>query len=67
MAKLFENCGDPDQMVHSAASDMGLHCMQITLYGGLQTKVVNGCAFSYCGLIAQRGHSLLGEHRKFVS
>ena len=22
------NCGDPDQMPHSAASDLGLHCLQ---------------------------------------
>ena len=33
MAKLFANSGDPDQMVHSAASDLGLHCSPITLLG----------------------------------
>ena len=31
MAKLFANSGDPDQMLHSVASDLGLHCLQITL------------------------------------
>ena len=31
MAKLFANHGDPDQMPHSAASDLGLHCLPITL------------------------------------
>ena len=31
MAKLFANSGDPDQMPHSAASDLGLHCLSITL------------------------------------
>ena len=31
MAKLFANSGDPDQMPHSVASDLGLHCLQITL------------------------------------
>ena len=31
IAKLFANSGDPDQMPHSAASDLGLHCLQITL------------------------------------
>ena len=31
MAKLFANSGDPDQMPHSAASDLGLHCLPITL------------------------------------
>ena len=29
MAKLFANTGDPDQMPHSAASDLGLHCLPI--------------------------------------
>ena len=33
MAKLFANSGDPDQMPHSAASDLGLHCLPITLLG----------------------------------
>ena len=31
MAKLFANSGDPDQMLHSAASDLGLHYLSITL------------------------------------
>ena len=29
-AKLSANSGDPDQMLHSAASDLGLHCLPIT-------------------------------------
>ena len=33
MVELFANSGDPDQ--HSAASDLGLHCLPITL----QTEV----------------------------
>ena len=31
MAKLFVNSGDPDQTPRSAASDLGLHCLPITL------------------------------------
>ena len=31
MANLFANSGDPDQMPHSAASDLGLHCLPMTL------------------------------------
>ena len=31
MAKLFANIGDPDQTQHSAASDLGLHCLPVTL------------------------------------
>ena len=30
MAKLFKNSTDPDQMLHSAASDLGLHYLPIT-------------------------------------
>ena len=30
MAKLFTNSEDPDQMLRSAASDLGLHCLLIT-------------------------------------
>ena len=31
MAKLFANSGYPDQTLHSAASDLGLHCLPITV------------------------------------
>ena len=31
MAKIFANSGDPDQMPHFAASDLGLHCLPFTL------------------------------------
>ena len=33
MAKLFANCGDPDQTLCSAVSGLGLHCLPITLLG----------------------------------
>ena len=31
MVELFANSGDPDQMPHCAASDLGLHCLPVTL------------------------------------
>ena len=31
--ELFANSGDPDQMLLSATSDLGLHCLPITLLG----------------------------------
>ena len=34
MPKLFENSGYPDQTPHSVASDLGLHCLSITLLRG---------------------------------
>ena len=33
MVKLFANSEDPDQTPRSAASDLGLHCLPITLFG----------------------------------
>ena len=33
MAELFANSGDPDQTLHSVASDLGLHCLSVTLLG----------------------------------
>ena len=33
MVELFANSGDPDQMLHSAMSDLGLHCLPMTLLG----------------------------------
>ena len=32
-AEVFANCEDPDQMPHSVASDLGLHCLPNTLLG----------------------------------
>ena len=34
MATMFINSGDPDHMLHSAASVLGLHCLPITLWLG---------------------------------
>ena len=33
MAEVFANSEDPDQTPHSAASDLGLHCLPNTLLG----------------------------------
>ena len=33
MAELFANSGDPDQMLHSVVSDLGLHCLPNNLLG----------------------------------
>ena len=43
MAKLFANSEGPDQMLHSAASDLGLHCLPITL---LRVSRLNGLSSS---------------------
>ena len=33
MAEVFANSEDANQMPHSAVSDLGLHCLPITLLG----------------------------------
>ena len=48
MVELFANCGDPDQMPHSAASDLGLHCLPITLLWVSRLQWVN--LQSVCGI-----------------
>ena len=41
MAELFANTGDPAQMPLSAASDLGLHCLPITLLRVSRLEGVN--------------------------
>ena len=41
MVALFANSGDPDQTPRSVASDLGLHCLQITLLGVSRLQLVN--------------------------
>ena len=41
MAKLFANSEDPDQMTHSAASNLGLHSLPITLLRVSRLQWVN--------------------------
>ena len=41
MAKLFANSGDPDQTLQNAVSDLGLHCLPITLLWVSRLQWVN--------------------------
>ena len=41
MVELFANNEDPDQTLPSAASDLGLHCLPITLLGVSKLQWVN--------------------------
>ena len=47
MAKLFANSGDPDQMPHSTTSDLGLHCLPMTLLGVSRQQWVNQCLLNH--------------------
>ena len=48
MAKLFANSGDPDQTPHSAASDLGLHCLPITHLGIFRLNLVKPNQVKIC-------------------
>ena len=41
MAKLLANSEDPDQSPHSTVSDLGVHCLPITLLGVSRLQWVN--------------------------
>ena len=41
MGELFANSGDSDQTSHSAASDLGLYCLPVTLLGVTRLQWVN--------------------------
>ena len=51
MAKLFANSGDPDQTPRSAASDLGLHCLPITLLRVSRLQWVNALLLASCPTI----------------
>ena len=41
MTKLFANSGDPDQMLHYVASDLGLYCLLITFLWVARLKQID--------------------------
>ena len=56
MAKLFDKSGDPDQTPRSAASDLGLHCLPITLLGvsRLKKSSCKSLAKEMCTILVNR-------------
>ena len=48
MVELFANSEDPDQMLHSAASDLDLHCLLITHLGVFRLQWVKKDACREC-------------------
>ena len=47
MVELFANSEDPDQMLQNAASDLGLHCLPVTLLGVFSLQWVK-CQYYIC-------------------
>ena len=47
MVELFANSGDPDQMLHSVASDLGLHYLPITLLGVSRLQLDKALSYMY--------------------
>ena len=50
MAEVFANSEDPDQTPHSAASDLGLHCLPNTLLGVSRLQWVKVLCVKYLAL-----------------
>ena len=62
MATLFANSGDPDQTPRSAASDLGLHCLPITLLRVSRLQWVKYVRIIALMLILENiAHSLLSK------
>ena len=63
MVELFANSGDPYQMPHSAASDLGLHCLPITLLvvSRLQWVTLKGTLNTILSLVLFQGTNLGGS------
>ena len=57
MVELFANSEDPDEMLHSAVSDLGLHCLPITLLGVSWLQWVRGVALKSCHCLEYRWYS----------
>ena len=47
MVELIANSGDTDQMPHSVASDLGLHCLPVTRLGVFSLQWVNSELIEY--------------------
>ena len=64
MVEPFTNRGDPEQMPHSVASDLGLHCLPVTLLGVSRLQWVNFIYEHTCtdGQSDQGLHFLFGRN-----
>ena len=61
-AKLFANSGDPDQTPHSAASDLGLHCLPVTHFLVARLQWVNVLEYHNNPVLGQTVASDQGLH-----
>ena len=73
MAKPFAKSEDPDQMLHSTASDLGLHCSHVTLLGVSRLQMLHSTASDlglHCSHVTLLGVSRLKwveENRPFLT
>ena len=66
MAKLFANSGDHDQMPQNAASDLGLHCLLVTLLRVSRLQWVNQKVLTVF-LFLHENLYVVGTHQKHLS
>ena len=67
MATLFANIGDPDQTLHYVASDLGLHCLPITLLGVSRLQWVNSVDLEIICIKYSKAYFLGKKTRKNIS
>ena len=66
ISELNANSVDPDQMLHSAASDLGLHCLPVSLLWDTRCKWVTAASsMSDCGSRDCKSESQL-DHMTFI-
>ena len=58
MVELFANSGDPDQVLHSEASDLVLHCLPITFCGIYRLQWVE---FVLCKILLSDSFVLISD------
>ena len=62
MVELFANSGDPDQMPQNVASDLGLHCLPITLLRVSRLQWVNNQYFMF----GREKKKLIRSHQRAI-
>ena len=66
MTKPFENSGDPDQTPRSAASELGLHCLPVTLLGVSRLQLVKEVSNIWT-MPSEKVLSNMCKMRRFIS
>ena len=67
MLELFANGRDPDQTLHSDMSDLGLHCLPITLLGVYRLQWFKLPRYSLSRAMATNSEIVLNYHKILIN